>query len=69
MASEDDQASLTAPAGFFSVEPLASVLVSVPLSDDSDFEVDVGFFAFRLSLTYQPEPLKTIPTGWGTRRT
>jgi hypothetical protein len=23
----------------------------------------------RLSVTYQPDPLKTIPAGWNTRRT
>jgi hypothetical protein len=33
------------------------------LSADSDFDVDVEFFALRLSLTYHPEPLNTIPTG------
>src|SRR5262245_48160454 len=29
----------------------------------------VALLDFRLSVTYQPEPLKTMPTGWKTRRT
>lgn len=48
----------------FGAEPL----LSLDLSDESDLLVDVGFLALRLSLTYQPEPLNTIPTGCGTRR-
>jgi hypothetical protein len=52
-------------------------------SDGSDFAADAGFSAglspdfseddeddsgFRLSLIYQPDPLKTTPTGWNTLR-
>jgi len=29
----------------------------------------VALLVLRLSVTYQPEPLKTMPTGWKTRRT
>jgi hypothetical protein len=36
---------------------LGAASATLPLSD------------FRLSVLYQPEPRKTIPTGWRTRRT
>ena len=36
-------------------------------SDDFDSEVEVELL--RESLTYQPEPLKTMPVGWMTRFT
>ena len=36
------------------------------LSDDSEDLADWRL-ASRLSLIYQPDPLKTMPTGWGTR--
>ena len=29
----------------------------------------VALLALRLSVIYHPEPLKTMPTGWKTRRT
>ncbi|NOK58271.1 MAG: hypothetical protein GFH27_549279n77 [Chloroflexi bacterium AL-W] len=38
------------------------VLVEVLLADGV-------LLSLRLSVIYQPEPLKTIPTGWKTRRT
>ena len=36
------------------------------LSDDPEDLADL-LFESRLSLTYQPDPLNTMPTGWGTR--
>lgn len=44
-----------------------SVLVSV-VSVFSSLVV-AALVDLRLSVTYQPEPLNTIPTGWNTRRT
>jgi hypothetical protein len=45
------------PSVGFSLLTLPSSLPTVALLD------------FRLSVIYQPEPLKTMPTGWKTRRT
>ncbi len=51
-------------AGFFSLVSLgAAATGSLAFSLDSDFAVEVGFLALRLSLTYHPDPLNTIPTG------
>ena len=42
-------------------------LVSLDFSDDVGAVVLDDESLFRLSVTYQPEPLKMIPTGWNTR--
>lgn len=41
-------------------------LVSLVFSDDDAVVLDDESL-FRLSVTYQPDPLKMIPTGWNTR--
>jgi len=38
------------------------------LAEESSL-VTLALFVLRLSVIYQPEPLKTMPTGWNTRRT
>jgi hypothetical protein len=58
---------LAEPAGFDSAAGLSALLVSVP--DFSAVDVVDEVSGLRLSVTYQPEPLKMIPTGWNTRRT
>jgi hypothetical protein len=45
--------------------PLVGFSVFVPVSSLPT----VALLDFRLSVIYQPEPLKTMPTGWKTRRT
>lgn len=51
-------------AGFFSLVSLgAAGVVSDFFSPASVFGVEAGDLAVRLSLTYQPDPLNTIPTG------
>lgn len=60
--------SLVAAAGVLLSDSLAAGL-SVPFffSGVSVAVDDVECLALRLSVTYQPDPLKTIPTGCGTR--
>lgn len=68
--------SFVATAGFFSLESDVAGLLSLVagelspelFSDPSEEDLAGDFLASRLSLTYQPEPLKTMPTGCGTRR-
>lgn len=68
--------SFVATAAFFALESdvvgllslVADVLSPALFSDASEDDFEVDFLASRLSLTYQPEPLNTIPTGCGTRR-
>jgi hypothetical protein len=65
----DDGAGL---AGELSVVGLGAAFVSVDVSlapvDSFVSGVVVAETPFRLSVMYQPEPLKIIPTGWMTRR-
>ena len=56
--------------------PLAESLLAAdaPLADLSPLALasslpTVALLDFRLSVIYQPDPLKTMPTGWKTRRT
>ena len=65
--------SFAATAVFFSPESVGVALLSpaglFAVSDEfaeSDAGAEAAFLALRLSLTYQPEPLKTMPTGCGT---
>ena len=66
------QDSPTAAVVFFSVAGFDSTGVvdgvSLAFSDGSDFDDGADFLVSRLSFTYQPEPLNTMPTGCGTRR-
>jgi hypothetical protein len=48
--------SLVSPVALLSLLPAASSVPTAALLD------------LRLSVIYQPEPLKTMPTGWKTRR-
>lgn len=66
------QDSPTFAATFFSLDSLgAGAAASELFSIVSDLGAVVELFEFfesRLSFTYQPEPLKTMPTGCTTRR-
>lgn len=45
------------------------LLVACSLLLAASSEPTVALLLLRLSVMYQPEPLKTMPTGWKTRRT
>src|SRR6185436_14675714 len=62
-------ASLFAGASLVAGLLLVSVFsVLSPLAPASS-AATVALLDLRLSVIYQPEPLKTMPTGWKTRRT
>jgi hypothetical protein len=48
--------------------PLLDVELLSLLPRDSELSLTVDVLDFRESVTYQPEPLKTMPTGWMTLR-
>jgi hypothetical protein len=56
---------LLAESVLLAESPLAGLSVFVLVSSLPT----VALLDFRLSVIYQPEPLKTMPTGWKTRRT
>jgi hypothetical protein len=63
------QLSPTAAGVFVSDDSfLPDLTPSVDFSAPSALTLPSDFWAARLSVMYHPEPLNTIPTGWGTRR-
>jgi hypothetical protein len=76
LSDQDDFAALAAALLSLFVAAFVSGFVSVLAPDESLLSpllavVDVVSLGagFRLSVTYQPEPLKTMPAGNNTRRT
>jgi hypothetical protein len=65
LASLDDV--LLAAESALVVSLFVSVLASALAAESS--LVTLALLLLRLSVIYQPEPLKTMPTGWNTRRT
>ncbi len=58
------QDSPTVAGAFLSLDSLGGEAVeSAALSPDSVFGADVDVLFSRLSVTYQPDPLNTMPTG------
>ena len=63
------QAVVEALALLLLVSLAGSPLVDLSLLALVSSPPTVALLDFRLSVIYQPEPLKTMPTGWKTRRT